>query len=51
MNRLELTRALPVMRPARIMRTVEVTSEQVSLEQRDIACSPRASVAYSLVIV
>jgi hypothetical protein len=50
MNRIELTRALPLMRSSRITRTGEGTSKKVPLRQSDIVCSPRTSVAYSFLV-
>jgi hypothetical protein len=50
MNRLELTRLSPVMRPTRILQTEETTSEEIPLRQSNIVCSPRTSVAYSFLV-
>jgi len=50
MNRLELTRVLPVMSPTRILQTEETTPEVVPLRTTDIVCSPRTSVAYSFLV-
>lgn len=48
MNRLELTRVLPVTRPARILQIVLTTSEEVRPELPDIACSPRKCCVFLL---